>query len=546
MTSQTEPRTRPGPPPAELDVLVVGAGFAGLYALHRLRELGHRVHAVEAAGDVGGVWYWNRYPGARCDIESVDYCYSFSDELVQEWDWTERYPSQPEILRYVNHVADRFGLRAAITFRTRVTALAFDEAADAWTAATEHGDRVTARHVIMATGQLSVAKPPEIDGIADFAGEHHHTGDWPRGGVDLDGRRVGVIGTGSSGVQAIPRIAERAGHLTVFQRTPHFVVPAVNRPLDQAYAADLKTRFEEYREQARNHPGGTHRVLREQLAVDAGPQELQETFEEYWRRGGPDIQASYRDLTRDLAANEKAADFVRSKIRELVRDPETAERLSPRGYPFGSKRLVLEIGYYDTFNRDNVRLVDVRAAPIERVEAGGVRTGGERPELHRLDVLIFATGFDALTGAVLKIDIRGRDGLPLRDKWAAGPRTYLGLSTHGFPNLFFMAGPGSPSVISNVLVSIEQHVEWVTDHLEYLRKNGLTRSEAVLAKEDAWVDHVNEVANATLYPLGNSWYLGANVPGKPRVFMPYVGGVGRYRQICADVAARQYDGFETR
>ena len=546
MTSQTEPPARGGPLPDELDVLVVGAGFAGLYALHRLRTLGHRVHAVEAAGDVGGVWYWNRYPGARCDIESVDYCYSFSDDLVQEWDWTERYPSQPEILRYINHVADRFGLREHITFDTRVTALSFDENTAAWTATTEHGDRVIARHVIMATGQLSVAKPPEITGIADFAGESHHTGNWPPEGVEFEGKRVGVIGTGSSGVQAIPRIAERAAHLTVFQRTPHFVVPAVNRRLDPAYAAELKARFEEYREQARNHPGGTHRVLREELAVEADPQEIRETFEAYWRRGGPDILASYRDLTRDLAANEKAAEFVRSKIRELVRDPEVAERLCPRGYPFGSKRLVLEIGYYDAFNRDNVRLVDVRETPIERIELDGVRTAGEHGELHRLDVLVFATGFDALTGALLKIDIRGRGGLSLRDKWAAGPRTYLGLSTHGFPNLFFMAGPGSPSVISNVLVSIEQHVEWVTDHLEYLRKNGLTRSEAILEKEDTWVEHVNEVANATLYPHGNSWYLGANVPGKPRVFMPYVGGVGHYRQICADVAARQYDAFETR
>ncbi|MEU6037908.1 NAD(P)/FAD-dependent oxidoreductase [Actinomadura sp. NPDC047616] len=544
MSTPTASNERPGPPPGELDVLVVGAGFAGLYALYRLRELGHRVHAVEAAGDVGGVWYWNRYPGARCDIESVDYCYSFSDELVQEWNWTERYPSQPEILRYIDHVADRFDLRRDITFRTRVTALTFDEAVGTWTAATEHGDRVTARHVIMATGQLSVAKPPEIEGVGDFAGDCHHTGNWPHDGVDFTGRRVGVIGTGSSGVQVIPQIARQAAHLTVFQRTPHYIVPAVNRPLDPEYVADLKSRFEEYREQARNHPGGTHRVLHEDLAVEAAPEELRARLEEYWRRGGPDIQAAYRDITRDPAANDRAAEFVRSKIREIVRDPEVAERLTPRGYPFGSKRLVLEIGYYETFNRDDVRLVDLRETPIERVEPEGVRTGGARPELHRLDVLVFATGFDALTGAVLKVDIRGRGGRSLRDKWSAGPRTYLGLATHGFPNLFFMAGPGSPSVISNVLVSIEQHVEWVTDHLEYLRKNGLTRSEAVLEKEDAWVEHVNDVAAQTLYPRGNSWYLGANVPGKPRVFMPYVGGVGRYRQICADVAARDYDGFD--
>ncbi|GAA4142119.1 NAD(P)/FAD-dependent oxidoreductase [Actinomadura keratinilytica] len=543
MSTPTASHERPGPPPGELDVLVVGAGFAGLYALYRLRALGHRVHAVEAAGDVGGVWYWNRYPGARCDIESVDYCYSFSDELIQEWDWTERYPSQPEILRYINHVADRFDLRRDITFRTRVTALTFDEEAGAWTAVTDHGDRVTARHVIMATGQLSVAKPPEIEGVGDFAGDSHHTGDWPHDGVDFTGKRVGVIGTGSSGVQVIPQIARQAAHLTVFQRTPHYIVPAVNRPLDPGYVADLKSRFAEYREQARNHPGGTHRVLHEDLAVEADPEELRARLEEYWRRGGPDIQAAYRDITRDPEANELAAEFVRSKIREIVRDPWVAERLTPRGYPFGSKRLVLEIGYYETFNRDNVRLVDVRETPIERIEPEGVRTGGPHPQLHRLEVLVFATGFDALTGAVLKIDIRGRGGRSLRDKWSAGPRTYLGLATHGFPNLFFMAGPGSPSVLSNVLVSIEQHVEWVADHLEYLRKNGLTRSEAVLEKEDAWVEHVNEVAAQTLYPRGNSWYLGANVPGKPRVFMPYAGGVGRYRRICADVAARDYDGF---
>ncbi|MEW2354433.1 NAD(P)/FAD-dependent oxidoreductase [Spirillospora sp. NPDC029432] len=537
----SEATTRPGPPPQELDVLVVGAGFAGLYALHRLRGAGHRVHVVEAAGDVGGVWYWNRYPGARCDIESVDYCYSFSGELVQEWDWTERYPAQPEILRYINHVADRFDLRRDITFGTRVTALAFDEGTDTWTAETGHGDRITARHVIMATGQLSVAKLPEIDGIGDFAGEVHHTGDWPHGGVDFAGKRAGVIGTGSSGVQVIPRIAERADHLTVFQRTPHFVVPARNRPLDPAYTADLKTRFEEYREQARNHPGGTHRVLHERLANETPADQVTAILEDYWNRGGPDILASFKDLVTDLDANEKAAEFVRSKIREIVRDPDVAERLCPRGYPFGSKRLVLEIGYYEAFNRDNVRLVDTLAAPIERIVPEGVRTGD--CEVHELDVLVFATGFDALTGALLKIDIRGRDGLRLRDKWSAGPRTYLGLSTHGFPNMFFMAGPGSPSVISNVVVSIEQHVEWVADHIEHLRASGLTRSEAEPEHEDAWVEHVNEVAAATLYPIGNSWYLGANVPGKPRVFMPYVGGVGHYRQVCAEVADAGYKGF---
>jgi cation diffusion facilitator CzcD-associated flavoprotein CzcO len=525
-------------PPRELDVLVVGAGFAGLYAVHRLRELDRRVHGVEAAADVGGVWYWNRYPGARCDIESVDYCYSFSDELVREWSWTERYPAQPEILRYLNHVADRFDLRRDFTFDTRVERLTFDETTDTWTAETNRGDRITAGHVVMATGQLSVAKPPELPGLDDFLGETHHTGHWPREGVDLSGRRVGVIGTGSSGVQSIPHLAEQAAHLTVFQRTAHYAIPAHNRPLDPAYVADLKARFAEYREHARNHPGGTHRFLGQDSALDIDPEALRENLEGYYAKGGPDILAAYRDIITDRGANERVAAFLRAKVGEVVRDPVTAAKLTPRGYPVGAKRLVLEIGYYETFNREDVTLDN---SPIQRVEPDGVRTAEHS---HELDVLVFATGFDALTGALLRIDVRGRGGLSLREKWAAGPRTYLGISTHGFPNLFVVAGPGSPSVISNVVVSIEQHVEWITDHIAYLAKNGLTRSEAALDEENAWVAHVNETAAATLYPVANSWYLGANVPGKPRVFMPYIGGVGRYRRICAEVAAEGYRGFE--
>lgn len=532
-----DPRQRP---PRNVDVLVVGAGFSGLYSLHRLRQLGHTVHAVEAADDVGGVWYWNRYPGARCDIESVDYCYSFSDELVQEWEWTERYPSQPEILRYINHVADRFDLRPGITFGTRVTEAVFDEEENTWTVRTDQGDTVTARYIIMATGQLSVAKLPEIPGLDTFAGEFYHTGNWPHEGVDFTGKRVGVIGTGSSGMQAIPQIAKQARELTVFQRTPHFAMPARNGPLDPEYVADLKSRFAEYREYARNHPGGTHRFLGQESALEVEPDVLRERFEEYWRKGGPDIQAAFRDLITDPEANEKAAEFVRSKIRELVHDPEVAELLVPKGYPFGTKRLVLEIDYFTTFNRDNVRLVDTLSTPIEQITPSGVRTSGQE---YELDSLVLATGFDAMTGALLKIDFRGVGGLTLREKWAAGPRTYLGLSTAGFPNLFFIAGPGSPSVISNMLVSIEQHVEWVTDYIEFMAKNGLVRTEAILEEEDAWVEHVNEVADETLYPVANSWYLGANVPGKPRVFMLYVGGFHRYRKICDEVAANGYEGF---
>lgn len=527
---------------ADLDVLIVGAGFSGLYALYRLREQGRTVHVVEAAGDVGGTWFWNRYPGARCDIESLDYCYSFSDELVQEWNWTERYPAQPELLAYINHVADKFDLRRDITFGTVVTAATFDEKANTWLVVTDRGDQITARYVIMASGMLSVAKLPEIAGLADFAGEMYHTADWPRERVDFTGKRVGVIGTGSSGVQCIPRIAEHAEHLTVFQRTPHYVVPAGNRPLSPDYLSEIRARFAEFREAARRHPGGTHRVIRHDSALDADHDELGARLEDYWQRGGPDILAAYRDVLADQTANAKVAAFVRDKIHELVEDPAVADALCPRTYPFGAKRLVLEIDYFSTFNRDNVRLVDVQSAPIERITPSGVRTTDAD---HQLDCLVLATGFDAMTGALLKVDFRGVAGATLRQRWAAGPRTYLGLSTAGFPNLFFITGPGSPSVLSNMLVSIEQHVEWIADFVEYLYKNGLTRAEPSAAEEDAWVEHVNEVAAATLYPTGNSWYLGANVPGKPRVFMPYVGGVGRYREICDEVARNDYEGFRT-
>ncbi|MEY9212417.1 NAD(P)/FAD-dependent oxidoreductase [Thermobifida halotolerans] len=527
-------------PPEEVDVLVVGAGFSGLYALYRLRELGRTAHVVEAADDVGGVWYWNRYPGARCDIESIEYCYSFSEEVVQEWNWSERYAAQPEILRYINFVADKFDLRSGITFNTRVTAAAFDEDSDTWTVETDRGDRVTARHLVMASGQLSVAQLPNIPGLHDFAGEFYHTGNWPHEEVDFSGRRVGVIGTGSSGIQVSPQIAKQAAELFVFQRTPHFAMPARNAPLDPEFLADLKSRYAEYREEARNSSGGTHRYQGPKSALEVSEDELVETLERYWEKGGPDILAAYRDVLRDRDANERVADFVRDKIRGLVRDPEVAERLVPQGYPFGTKRLILEIGYYDMFNRDNVHLVDTLSAPIDRITRTGVRT---REREYELDALVLATGFDALTGALFKIDIRGVGGVSLREKWAAGPRTYLGLSTAGFPNLFFIAGPGSPSALSNMLVSIEQHVEWVTDHIAYLFKNGLVRSEAVPEKEDAWVEHVNEVADETLYPVANSWYLGANVPGKPRVFMLYVGGFHRYRKICDEVAADGYEGF---
>src|SRR4051794_3130873 len=529
-------------PPQELDVLVVGGGFSGLYALHRLREMGRRVHLIDDAPDVGGVWFWNRYPGARCDIESVDYCYSFSDEIVQEWTWTERYPAQPEILRYLNFVADRLDLRRDASFETRVESLTYDEDADHWVAVTNHGDQVVAGFVIMATGQLSKTQLPEIEGLEDFRGELYHTGQWPHEGVDTTDKRVGVIGTGSSGVQVIPQLAKDAGHLYVFQRTAHYAIPANNKPLQPDFIADLKSRFGEYRETARHTPGGTHRVIGTQAALDVDPGAVQEMFEGHWARGGPDILASYTDLRTNEEAAELAGDFVRQKIRGMVRDPETAEKLCPKGYPFGSKRLVLEIGYYDTFNRDNVTLVDVKADPIERITPDGVKTEGTE---YPLDVLVLATGYDALTGALFEMDIKGVGGLTLPEAWAEGPQTYLGVATHGFPNMFFVAGAGSPSVLSNVVISIEQHVEWITDYLEHMHQNGLHRAEARLEEQRAWVAEVNEIASHTLYFKGNSWYVGANVTGKPRVFSLYLGGVGRYRDICDDVAADGYRGFVT-
>lgn len=540
MTDNTG-RTRP---PETVDVLVVGAGFSGLYSVHRLRELGFTVHGVDAGEDVGGVWYWNRYPGARCDIESIDYCFSFSPELVKEWDWTERYPAQPEILRYINFVADRFDLRRSFTFGTKIVGMKWDEPARKWRVRTDRDDEISARFVIMATGQLAVPQLPDIPGLGDFSGRTLHTGAWPHDGVDVSGERVGVIGTGSSGVQVIPQLAKQAGQLTVLQRTAHYVMPAENHPLDTEYADDLKSRFEEYREAARQHPGGTHRAIGTKSALEVSDDELRATFDELWNRGGPDILAAYTDLRTDERAAERVGELVREKIRRMVHDPETAELLSPHGYPFGSKRLVLEIGYYDTFNRENVNLVDVGSDPIAQVVPEGVRLDSGRE--IALDTLVFATGFDALTGALFRANIVGVDGVRLPDAWQDGPRTYLGVATHGFPNLYFVAGAGSPSVISNVLISIEQHVEWITDHLLWLREHDRTRSEAEADKQDEWTRHVFDTAAPTLFMKGNSWYVGANVPGKPRVFSLYLGGVGHYRAVCDDVAARDYAGFSTR
>jgi cyclohexanone monooxygenase len=524
------------------DAVVVGAGFAGMYMLHRLRGLGLSARVYEQGDGVGGTWYWNRYPGARCDVESMQYSYSFSEELQQQWDWSERYAPQPEILKYANHVADRFDLRRDIQFSTRVECAVFDEAANLWSVTTSQGNTVTARHVILATGCLSNARMPDIKGLKDFKGEVYHTGHWPHHSVDFTGKRVAVIGTGSSAIQSVPVIADQASHLTVFQRTANFSIPARNAALTAEERESFRSRYPEIRRFAREESrNGIVQELPDRGALDDGDNERRAKYEERWVKGGLTFMGIYNNLALDKAANDTAAGFVRGKIAEIVHDPETAKLLQPNDHPIGSKRICIDSDYYAAFNRPNVTLVDIKSTGVDEILPNAVRAGGKE---YAIDALVLATGFDAMTGSVAKIDIVGRDGQTLNQKWAEGPRTYLGLMSAGFPNLFVITGPGSPSVLSNMIVSIEQHVDWIADCVGYMRDRGLATMEAEREAEDKWVAHVNEVASGTLYPQANSWYMGANIPGKPRIFMPYIGGVGAYRQICNDVAAKGYEGFQ--
>jgi cyclohexanone monooxygenase len=521
----------------EIDAVVVGAGFGGMYMLYRLRELGVSVQGFEAGTDVGGTWYWNRYPGARCDVPSLFYSYTWSEELQKEWRWTEKYAAQPEILAYANHVADRFDLRPLIAFETRVLSATFDEAADRWRVVTDRGDEVSARWVVMATGCLSTPRAPPIPGVDTFAGATYHTGAWPHEGVDFSGQRVGVIGTGSSGIQSIPQIAAAADHVTVFQRTANFSVPANNTPLTDKDIADFWKLYPAYIAMVKG-PGmgfGGNPAN----AIAATPEERRQRYEEYWGVGGAGFLAAWGGVVTDIDVNTEAADFVREKIAATVKDPATAEALKPYDHPIGTKRICVDTGYYETYNRPNVTLVDLRKTPIEAITPEGVRTS---EATYPLDALVFATGFDAMTGALLAIDIKGVGGADFRQAWAEGPKAYLGLAVAGFPNLFIITGPGSPSVLSNMINSIEQHVEWITDCIRHMRETGRTRIAADPAAQEAWVAHVARVADKTLFPRAASWYMGANIPGKPRVFMPYIGA--GYRQKCADVAAAGYEGFE--
>ena len=526
----------------DFDVVVVGAGFAGLYALHKFRdELHMNVRVYETGDGVGGTWFWNRYPGARCDSESYYYCYSFSPELAQEWEWSGRYPEQPEIERYLNHVADRFDLRRDIELSTRVTAAAFDDAADRWTIHTDRGDTVTARFLVTAVGCLSAPSVPDIPGLDDFEGDVYFTATWPREPVDFTGKRVGLIGTGSSGIQATPPIAAQAAQLTVFQRTPNFSLPARHRAFLSEDQAKIKADYDEIFAITRQSFAGFpfHPVNRTTMSVSE--EERQEILDGLWEEGGfKFLYGGFIDLTRDPEANEIASEYIRNQIRETVNDPETAELLCPKGYPYGAKRPPIDTDYYETFNRDNVRLVDISEVPIEAVTPTGLRTAAAE---YEFDVLVFATGFDAMTGPLLRMNIHGAEGVALSDVWADGPRTYLGLQIAGFPNLFTITGPGSPSVLMNMPVAIEQHVDWIAECLEFLRDHGWTRIEATEEAQDAWVEHVVELGEASLFVRANSWYVGANIPGKPRVIMPYTGGQPMYRERCDAVRDAGYEGF---
>jgi cyclohexanone monooxygenase len=522
----------------DYDAVVVGAGFGGLYALHRLREKGLSVIGFEAAPEVGGTWYWNRYPGVRCDVPSLYYSYTWSEELRREWRWSEKYAARREILDYAKFVADRFQLRDLLRFQTRVVSASFDEAGGRWLVRTDRGDQIRARFCIMATGALSVPNSPKTPGLESFRGPIYHTARWPEQEVDFSGLRVGVVGTGSSGVQAIPLIAEAAKHVVVFQRTPNFSVPARNRALGDEDFKQFDAAFPAYCESLASPNAGRVNSSAFEAPIPSRDEQWRR-YEELWQEGGGGFLLSFPNLLTHEAVNDVACDFVREKIRQIVKNPKTAAALSPSGYPLGVKRICVDTNYYETFNRDNVELVNLKEEPLEQLTADGVKTSARQFDL---DALVFATGFDAITGALFAMDIRGRNELRLQDAWAEGPRAYLGIAVADFPNLFIITGPGSPSVIGNMINACEQHVDWLTDCIDHMRAQDFRIIEPDPAAERAWMAHVAEMAERTLFPKADSWYLGANITGKPRVFMPYVGE--GYRHRCAQIAARGYEGFQ--
>ena len=525
----------------DVDVVVVGAGFSGLYLLYRLRKAGFSTRVFERGGDVGGTWYWNRYPGARCDVESLQYSYSFDEQLQQDWHWPEKFSAQPDILAYANHVADRFNLKKDIEFNVEVKASRFDENLKTWKITTNTGEEIDAQYFIMATGCISTTQIPNIKGLSDYVGNTFHTGDWPHEEVDFSGQSIAVIGTGSSGIQSIPVLAKQAKKLTVFQRTPNYSIPSQNEPMTKKYERSWKDVYSERRKEMRYSAHGSLKDLNDVPALSVDEDQRQELYTKRWAIGGTGFLGSFNDLLTNADANYTAAEYVRQQIKRVVKDKETAEILCPRSYPIGTKRICIDTGYFETYNRENVKLVDISKKPIQRLVADGIIVDDQ---LYAFDSIIFATGFDAMTGSIFNVDIKGRGGLALKEKWNAGPKTYLGLMSASFPNLFMITGPGSPSVKSNMIMSIEQHVDLLIETLLSMRRKGLSVVEPELEAENKWVDHVQEVANKTLFPQANSWYMGANIPGKPRLFMPYIGGVGAYREICEEIVANNYRGFK--
>lgn len=527
----------------QIDVVVVGAGFAGLYALYKMRKQGFSVVAFERGSGVGGTWYWNRYPGARCDAPSMQYSYQFSEALQQEWEWSEIFASQPEILSYLNHVAERFDLRRDICFKTSVESVAFDTTSGRWTVRTDQGHCISSRFCIMATGCLSTANTPNLKGLNDFSGQWYHTGNWPHAGVDFENQNVGFIGTGSTGIQAIPEIARDARLLKIFQRTAQYSTPARNRPMDKDYEARIKADYEAFR--ARNYRLPLAMDIRidpkAPKTFDVGEEERRRKYERCWERGGMALLLAYRDSSVNAEANETISQFIRDKISEVVDDPAVAQLLMPN-HIYACKRPCLDTNYFETFNRSNVTLVDVSKTGITAITRNGVLVGNDE---HDLDCIVLATGFDAMTGALNRIEIRGKDGEKLKDKWANGPLSYLGLSSAGFPNLFTISGPGSPSVLTNMVVTIEQHVNWVGDCLSYMEGKGYRTVEATVDAEIPWAERVKEVAETTLWTACDNWYQGTNIPGKPRVFMPYADWPS-YLAKCEEVVANAYEGFAFR
>ncbi|MGJ3508000.1 flavin-containing monooxygenase [Enemella sp. A6] len=534
MTTQEAPDT------GSYDVVVLGAGIAGIYAVYKFREMGLSVKAFEAASDVGGVWFWNRYPGARCDVESIDYSYSFDPELEQDWDWSEKYATQPEILAYLRHVTDRYELRPHMQFNTRITSAELNEENLTWTVHTDRGDEVTARFFVMAAGPLSNANVPAFPGLGDFRGDVLHTAQWPHEGYDFTGKRVGLIGTGSSGIQATPHLAEDAEKLYVFQRTANYSIPAGNRPITDEGLKEYKANYAERRAMSWTSGGGSPHRPHPQSALDVSPEERARAYEERWKLGGVLFSKTFPDQLSNLEANHTAREFWENKIREVINDPEVAEQLIPNDHPIGAKRICTDSDYYETFNRDNVELVNLKRTPLEGMDATGINTS----EAHYdLDVIVLATGFDAMTGSVSKVDIIGRAGQSLNEAWAEGPKTYLGLGVNGFPNMFNLTGPGSPSVLANMVLHSELHVNFVADLIKFLDERGAAGIEAGADAQEAWVNETRRLAEGSLLNMANSWYLGSNIPNRPRVFMPYAAGFSAYREVLEEVTSSQYRGF---